>query len=96
MKRTSSRPVVLLLSDGRPNRVPPGADGRPESTILAITDRLRSAGVRVITVGLGRSGDLDEALLRRMAGGSGDYRYALTGEALLAAFREVGSIIECP
>jgi hypothetical protein len=59
-------------------------------------NRLMSAGVRAITVGLGRRGDLDEDLLRRMAGGSGEYRYAPTGEALLAAFREVGSVIECP
>lgn len=55
--------AVILLTDGHPNRVPPAADGRPETTVVEAAMMLRAHGARLYTVGFGSRSELNEALL---------------------------------
>lgn len=67
--RPDREPVLVLLTDGLPNRVPtPEGGGRQEDTVLARAAELRAAGVLVFAVGLGPREDLSPWLLERIAG----------------------------
>lgn len=62
-------PVLVLLTDGLPNRVPtPVPSGRQEDTVLAIARSARAAGLELYAIGLGQSGDVSPALLAGIAG----------------------------
>ena len=61
------QPVVILLTDGLPNRVPPAADGRVETTIAVIAEEIKGNGVRLITIGLRGPSDINVALMRILA-----------------------------
>lgn len=88
--------IVLLLTDGLPNRVPtPEGGGRQEDTVLAAAGRLRAAGVRIYALGLGRGEDLDAALLEAIAGSPRRYRHAADAGALGALFRGIGAELVC-
>jgi len=62
-------PVLVLLTDGLPNRVPtPVPSGRQEDTVLAIARAARSAGLELYAIGLGPPDDVGPALLTGIAG----------------------------
>jgi hypothetical protein len=90
------RTVLLLLTDGLPNRVPtPVGGGRQEDTVLTAAQRLHAVGVLVYTLGLGRGQDLDEALLEDIAGSPLRYRRVEEGTALEAVFRGIAGELTC-
>ena len=65
--------IIILLSDGLSN------EGMPANEIIAGPVQVAaSAGTCIYTIGFGEQGDLDEMLLRAIAGGSGcgTYTYA--------------------
>ncbi len=94
-RRPPNLPVVVLLTDGMPNRVPPGEDGRPETTVLRAADALKASGARVYTIGLGMPGDIDKALLRAIASDPSLYRYAPDAEDLSAIYADLATIVGC-
>lgn len=55
--------ATILLTDGQPNRVPPAADGRPETTILEAARDLRAAGSVIYSVGFGPRIEINQSLL---------------------------------
>src|ERR1017187_3196971 len=64
----SSLPVIILLTDGKPN-------GGPDPTGPAAG--AKEAGIRLITIGLGAAGtDFDPVLLQTLASSLDDYHYA--------------------
>ncbi|MEO8083874.1 MAG: vWA domain-containing protein [Ardenticatenales bacterium] len=87
-------PAVVLLTDGRPNRVPtPDGGGRQEDTVLAAADALKAAGARVYTVGFGD--DVDASLLAAVASGAGDAFIAPDAAALARIYGAIAEAIPC-
>jgi Mg-chelatase subunit ChlD len=87
--------VVLLLTDGLPNRVPPAEDGRPETTILRAADEAKRAGIRIYTVGLGQQVQISADLLRAIASTPGMYREAPDASALRSIYTELAGVVRC-
>ncbi len=97
------QPVMVLLTDGLPNRVPfgPGSDhpGCPtqECSVLAEAEWIKSAGTRVFTIGLGEPSEVLRALLLETASEPADYYFAPDGEDLQAIYRQIaGRVRSCP
>lgn len=87
-------PAVVLLTDGRPNRVPtPDGGGRQEDTVLSVAAQLKAAGARVYTVGFGD--DVDVALLAAVASAPGDAFIAPDAAALARIYAAVAVAIPC-
>jgi len=74
--------VIILLTDGEHNS---GRISPKEATELALRH-----GIRIYTVGMGRKGEFDEALLRRIADASGGAFFAAydSGE-LVGVYEEI-------
>jgi hypothetical protein len=87
--------AVLLLTDGRPNRVPPAADGNVETTVLNAAGRVQAAGAVLHAVGFGMPADLGEALLRAVAGGPSRYHQAADAVALTTLMAGLGDDFGC-
>ena len=93
-RRLSNLPVMVLLSDGIPNRVPlPPGGGTQEDTIIAISDLAKVSGIEVYTVGLGR--DLRPVLLRRVASQPTLYFESPSGDDLAAIYEQIAGTIIC-
>jgi Mg-chelatase subunit ChlD len=52
-RRPANTPVIVLLTDGMPNRVPVGPGGTQEETVVARADAAKAAGIRLYTIGVG-------------------------------------------
>lgn len=93
-----NRPVLILLTDGLPNRVPLHPEtGRQEETVLEAAQAAKDAGTRVFTIGLGDPADVAHELLKAAASSPDDFYYAPDGEDLEAIYRQIaGRITECP
>ena len=93
-----NRPVMVLLTDGLPNRVPtPVPSGRQEDTVLAAADRVKGAGMRIFTIGLGLPDDVLRELLESVATSPRDHYFAPDGEDLADIYRQIaGRVSECP
>jgi len=93
-----NRPVLILLTDGLPNRVPtPEPSGTQEETVLAAAAAAKRAGTRIFTIGLGLSDDVFHSLLEDAASDPRDFYFAPDGEDLAGIYRQIaGRIIECP
>ncbi len=90
-------PVMVLLTDGLPNRVPtPVPAGSQEDTVLAVADQAKAAGVLLYTIGLGQPTDIDAGLLRAMANRPDMYYYAPDGEDLAEIYAQIAYTIGCP
>jgi hypothetical protein len=90
-------PVLILLTDGLPNRVPFPPGGSQEATVLEAARRAKAAGTRLFTIGLGERSDVLDALLREAASGPGDYYFAPDGEDLAGIYRAIaGRLTACP
>ena len=79
-------PVMVLLTDG----IHTGTAGAE----LDAARRVREAGVRVYTIGLGA--DVDEPTLREMAGDPARYYFAPDSSHLAWIYGEVARDIDCP
>lgn len=84
--RADARPVIVLLTDGRP-------DAGTAAEVLATASRARAAGVTIFTIGLG--GDVDGALLAGVAGDPGRYAFAPDAGALAEIYRRIAGGIPC-
>lgn len=93
--RPGSVPVVVILTDGLPNGVPPAADGRPETTVLRVAADAKAAGVRIYTIGLGAPDDLDAGLLRAVASSPANYSYAPDAEDLRLVYANLAASLRC-
>lgn len=92
------RPVVILLTDGLPNRVPFGPGGSQEGTVMAAAAAVKGAGARVFTIALGTDDDIDRPLMAAIASGAGDAYVATDGETLAGIYRAIAGRITgaCP
>jgi Mg-chelatase subunit ChlD len=91
-------PVIILLTDGLPNRVPtPVPSGPQEETVLRYARAAKEAGSRVFTIGLGEEDDVFKRLLERSATEPSMFYFAPDGEDLADIYKSIaGRIVECP
>lgn len=91
-------PVMLLLTDGLPNRVPtPTPAGRQEDTVLAEADRAKERGTRIYTIGLGLPDDVFHKMLERAATRGSMFYFAPDGEDLAEIYDQIaGELLDCP
>ncbi len=90
------RTVVVLLTDGLPNDVPPADDGRVETTILRAAEQVKARGASLYTIGLGTALDVDADLLRAMASSPGQYLEAPDASDLGRLYAGIAREIRCP
>lgn len=96
-RNPANTPVVVLLTDGLPNRVPtPVPSGSQEDTVRAAARRAKDGGVALYTVGLGQPADIDAALLGDMASRPDMFFYAPDAEELAAIYAQIAYTIGCP
>ena len=96
--------MIVLLTDGLPNRVPFGpGSAHPECpsqecTVLEAATTAKTAGARVFTIGLGLPDDVLRRLLEEAASTPGDYAFAPDAEDLAAIYRQIspGRVRSCP
>lgn len=84
--RRDARPVIVLLTDGRPS-------GGTATDAIRAAERARAAGVTVFTIGLGA--DVDGELLVGLAGDRSRYSFAPDAAALEAIYRRIAEGIPC-
>jgi Mg-chelatase subunit ChlD len=99
----ANRPVLVLLTDGLPNRVPfgPGSAypecSSQECTVLKAATAAKEAGARVFTIGLGLPDDVLRRLLEEAASSPRDYAFAPDAEDLASIYRQIaGRVRACP
>jgi len=96
-RRPGALPVMVLLTDGLPTRVPPGPGGTMEETVIARAAAAHAAGTRVFTIGLGLPDEVLRELLEAVASKAEDYYYAPDGEGLAEIYQQIAvRITECP
>jgi Mg-chelatase subunit ChlD len=102
-RRAGNTAVMVLLTDGMPNRVPtPAPAGSQEDTVLAAAGRAKAAGIRVYTIGVGLpnaadpSAQINPDLLRRIASEPRMYFQTWSASELAAIYREIAYTIGCP
>ncbi|MFN8422869.1 MAG: vWA domain-containing protein [Anaerolineae bacterium] len=100
---STNQPVIVLMTDGLPNRVPFGAGSSEpdcptqECTVLRAAADVKAAGTRLFTIGLGEGEDVLRGLLEQVATTTEDYFFAPDGEDLAAIYgRVAGRIQACP
>jgi len=85
-RRTTSLPVVVLLTDGRPS-------GGTERDVARQVEALGSAGAFIFTIGLGA--DADGGLLIAIAGSAARYSYAPDQRALATIYQTIAWSLPC-
>ena len=97
-----AREVIVLLTDGLPNRVPFGP-GSPypscpdqECSTLKEADRVKALGLEVVAVGLGLPGEVLDRLMIRIPTDPAEYYRAPDGEDLADIYRRIAAgLVEC-
>jgi len=85
--RKETERVVVLLTDGR-------NESSDDKNALAAAAKVKSAGIRLITIGLGT--DVNETLLRQMAAQSSDYYFAPDARDLAKIYEAIAKVIKKP
>jgi Mg-chelatase subunit ChlD len=85
-RREGSRPIVVLLTDGRPTR-------SRATQVITAAERLKATGATLYTVGLGPDADPDLLLL--MASSVGTYYHAPGTEELARIYRDIAQQLIC-
>ncbi len=100
--RSDNPPVLVLLTDGLPNRVPtPPPAGSPEDTVRLMASAAKARGIQVYAIGLGRADapDLNDRinveLLRDIASRPEQLFLAPDAEDLAGIYRDLAAAIPC-
>lgn len=102
-RRPGNTAVLIVLTDGLPNRVPtPATGGSPDDTVLSAAQRAKSAGVAVYAIGVGLPDAADPvdringALLARIASSIGHFFQTPDADDLGRIYDQVAASIGCP
>jgi len=91
--------ILVLLTDGLPNRVPAAEDGRPETTVLRAAQAAKDAGVLVYTIGVGRADgpqpEINPALLREAASRPDMFYPAREAGQLGTVYGQLTRVVPC-
>lgn len=92
-RRPDNLPVMILLTDGLPNRVPtPSSGGTQEDTVLAAASAAKSQGTMIFTIGLGTTRDIYPRLLIGAASEPWAYHYAPKPEDLVDIYAQIADV----
>lgn len=95
-RKPGNKPVIILLTDGLPDQVPPAEDGKMETTVLRAAAKAKDAGVVVFTIGIGAPEDINPDLLKGCATDPNHYFYTPDPEDLGAIYKAIASDFGCP
>lgn len=95
-RRPENTAVIVLLTDGLPNRVPLGPDGRQESTVIAAADKVKARDAIVYTIGIGEPTDISPELLTTCATSPEHFFYQADAEDLQHVYNEIAYSFGCP
>jgi uncharacterized protein YegL len=85
--------IMILLSDGKANRPSPDDARKYAINQSECAKVLKGKGVRIYTIGLGSSGDLDEDLLKQIAFDESKYYHAPTADQLESIYMAISKDI---
>lgn len=92
-RAAANLPVLILLTDGLPNRVPtPAGGGRQEDTVLAAAAAAKARGTLVFTIGLGTTRDIYPRLMIAAASEAWAYHYAPRPEDLAGIYAQIADV----
>ena len=84
-----NRQVMILLTDGLPNRVPFKPPLRQEDTVIAAAAAAKARGTQVFTIGLGKPVDINPRMLITCSSHVYDYYYAPRPEDLDSIYERI-------
>lgn len=96
LRLAGNTPVIVLLTDGLPNRVPPAEDGTMETTVLRAAQRAKDAGIRIYTIAIGQPSDTNPDLLEACATDPSLYFYTPDPEDLGLIYTQIAHSFGCP
>jgi uncharacterized protein YegL len=104
LRMPDNTPVIILLTDGVPNLVPPDPDtGRAEDTVIAAAEAAKEQGITVYTVGFGSTDAaadpadrVNRELLEQCASDPSKAYIDPSAEGLLTIYREIAKVFACP
>ncbi len=94
--RPENTPVIVLLTDGLPNRVPFPPGGRQEDTVIATAEKAKQQGATVYTIGIGEPTDISPWLLTQCATSPEHFFYQPDAEDLQHVYSEIAYSFGCP
>lgn len=93
----NTTPVMVFLTDGLPNRVPVDpVDGTMETTVRKAAQKVKDAGAKIYTIGIGLPEDINSALMSQCATSSANYFYTPDPEALSGIYTQIAYSFGCP
>lgn len=87
-RKLENQPVVVLLSDGLPNR-------STNEQVIAAADAIKRDGAYVFTIGVGRHDAIFADLLRRVASQPTDFFASASGDDLAAIYQAIAGQVIC-
>jgi Mg-chelatase subunit ChlD len=96
LRQAANTPVIILLTDGLPNRVPPAEDGRMETTVLRAAQKAKDADVRIYTIAIGEPSDTNPELLAACATVPSMFFYTPDPEDLGLIYTQIAYSFGCP
>ena len=94
-RKPENRPVIVLLTDGLPNRVPtPVPVGPQEQTVVEAAQLAKTKGTRIYTVGLGKPTDINPRMLIMAASERWMYYYAPRPEDLSGIYSQIAQTFD--
>ncbi|MFN2114806.1 MAG: vWA domain-containing protein [Anaerolineae bacterium] len=104
LRKASNTPVIILLTDGMPNLVPPDPDtGSVEDTVIAAADAAKDAGITIYTIGFGNPDEsadpedrVNAELLEQCASRPSNAYIDPRADRLMEIYREIADVFTCP
>jgi hypothetical protein len=103
LRRVENTPVMVMLTDGLPNRVPlDDVSGRQEETVIAAADAAKAAGITIYTIGFGREDAPDIIdrvnpwLLEQCASGADHAFVEPRADRLTGIYSDIAYVYTCP
>lgn len=87
-RKLENQPVVVLLSDGLPNR-------STNEQVIGAADAIKRDGAYLFTIGVGRHDAIFAELLRRVASQPTDFYASASGDDLAAIYQAIAGQVIC-
>lgn len=103
LRKEGNTPLMIFLTDGLPNRVPPHPDtGRPEETVIAAAAAAKASGIQLYTIGFGRpdAPDINDRVFPELLAACAtrpDMSFvAPEAERIAAIYNGIADVFGCP
>jgi hypothetical protein len=104
LRRVDNTPVMIMLTDGLPNKVPPAEDGSMNTTVIRAAQAAKDTGIVVFTIGVGSIDPsapllerVDPDLLSACASSPAGFYHDPTAEDLTNIYNQIFRVVNpCP